>query len=380
LAGGVRADRDGSPLLVAAMVFVAVRLVSVAVLAGIAGPGGLAHRLSSWDGGYYLRIAQDGYPDSLAGQIGTGSPAAFFPLYPLAIRLADPLVPVGHVLVPALAVTLAAGTAAAVLIAAVCRRVFAARMRPVAARRAAVVVVAVWSAEPASFVLSMAYSEALFSALAAGCLLALLTGRWWVAGVTALLAGATRPTGAVLAACCLAAAAPALRRRRSAVPLAAVLLAPLGLIAYLGWTARRYHRADAWFAAQRDGWGMSTDGGITTVREAVRYVLHPSDRPLGLVVVAVIAASLILLVLVVRQRHSAVLAVYAAGLIAVGLSTHGVFGSMPRFVLPAFPLLLPLGPPVARLSTARLATLLAVAAALVGVAAAWVTGQTVLPP
>jgi hypothetical protein len=363
----------------AATIFVAIRLVSVAALAGVAGPGELARRLGAWDGGFYLEIAQQGYPDSLAGHIGQGNSVAFFPLYPIVIRLADPLIPVGHLLVSALAITLTAGAVAAGLIAAISFRFFAARMEPLAARRAALVVAAVWSAEPASFVLSMAYSEALFTALAAGSLLALITGRWWLAGVTALLAGATRPTGALLVACCLVAAVPVLRRR-SATPLAAVMLAPVGLVAYLGWAAVRYQRADAWFAVQRQGWGMYTDGGITTVREIMRYVLHPTDRSVGLAVVAAIAAALTLLVLLVRQRPPAVLTVYAAGVAAVALSTHGVFGSVPRFLLPAFPLLLPLGPAVSRLSTTRLAALIGLAAALTGIAAAWVTGQTVLPP
>jgi hypothetical protein len=361
------------------MIFIAIRAVSVAVLTGFAGPAELAQRLASWDGGYYLQLAQQGYPDSLAGRIGDGSPVAFFPLYPLTIRLADPLVPVGHLLPPALAITLAAGTAAAALIATIAYRLFATRLDQAAARRAALVVAAAWSAGPASFVLSMAYSEALFTALAAASLLALSSDRWWLAGLTALLAGATRPTGVVLVACCLIPAVPALRRR-SAAPLAAVLLAPLGVLAFLGWAAWRYHRADAWFAAQREGWGMYADGGITTVRETVRYVLHPTDRPLGLAVIAVIAAALALLVVLIRQRQPTVLIGYAAGVVILALSTHGVFGSIPRFLLPAFPLLLPLGPPLARLSTARLATLAVVAAVLVGVAAAWATGQTQLPP
>lgn len=38
----------------------------------------------------------------------------------------------------------------------------------------------------------------MFTALAAGCLLAPVARHWWTAGVLALFAGATRPSGIVL--------------------------------------------------------------------------------------------------------------------------------------------------------------------------------------
>ena len=367
----------GAPLLAAALVFLTVRMISITVVAALAGPAAVGRRLSSWDGGYYLQIARDGYPQTLAGDIGQGSAVAFFPLDPALIRVAAALTP-GGLTAGAILLTLLAGAAAAALIAATAFAALVPRLGPGTARRAALAVAAMWSAQPASFVLSMAYSEALFTALAAACLLALLSERWWLAGVMALLAGATRSTGVVLLACCVAAAWPVWRRRPAA--LLAVALAPAGAAAYLGWAAARYGQLDAWFVAQRQGWGMYWDGGVTTVREVGHYLLHPGQRPLGLAVIATIAAALVLLAALVRQRPPVVLVGYAAGIVAVGLTTHGVFGSLPRFLLPAFPLLLPLGPFAARLPAPLCTVLIGLAAVLGGGATGWISGQTVLPP
>lgn len=53
---------------------------------------------------------------------------------------------------------------------------------------------------PTAFVQSMAYTETLFTALAAWALYAVLRGRWIVAGALCVLAGLTRPTAAALIA------------------------------------------------------------------------------------------------------------------------------------------------------------------------------------
>jgi len=61
--------------------------------------------------------------------------------------------------------------------------------------------VAVWAVAPASFVLSMVYSEALFCALAIWSLVALVERRWLMAGVLTIGAGVARSsTGVALVA------------------------------------------------------------------------------------------------------------------------------------------------------------------------------------
>ncbi len=372
--------------------FAVARLISMSVMAALAGRDPLSRRLGSWDGGYYLRIARTGYPRALPHGPGKPSRVAFFPVYPSLIRAAHWFVP-GSALVAAVAVSLIAGLVAAGLIAVLAERVLLPLVDPVTARRAALIVVAAWSVEPASFVLSMAYSEAVFTALAAGCLLALVARHWWTAGVLALFAGATRPTGIVLAGCCAVAAAGELSawrdrdRDRSAsaarpavVLFAATGLAPLGAVAFIVWIGRRIGHPDAWFVAQRQGWQVYTDGGRYVVQKVAQYARHPAARPSGLAVIAVLVAALVLTVLMLRDRPPLVLSGYALALVVLTLIVHGAFGSIPRFLLPAFPLLLPVGTRAARLPTTVLVGAFAVAAVAVGLAAKWVTGQSVLPP
>lgn len=67
-------------------------------------------------------------------------------------------------------------------------------------RRAGVCAVLVWAVLPVGIVQSMAYSESLFTALAAWSLYAVLTGHWLTAGLLASLAGLTRPVGAAVVA------------------------------------------------------------------------------------------------------------------------------------------------------------------------------------
>jgi hypothetical protein len=381
-----------SLIVQAAACFAVARLISTSVMAALAGRDQLSRRLGSWDGGYYLRIARTGYPRALPHGPGKPSRVAFFPVYPSLIRAAHWFVP-GSALVAAVTVSLLAGLLAAGLIAVLTERVLLPLVDPVTARRAALIVVATWTVEPASFVLSMAYSEAVFTALAAGCLLALVARNWWTAGVLALFAGATRPTGIVLAGCCAVAAAGELSAwrdrdrghsasaaRQAGVPVAAAALAPLGAIAFIVWIGRRIGHLDAWFVAQRQGWQVYTDGGRYLVQKVAQYARHPAARPSGLAVIAVLVVAVVLAVLMLRDRPPLVLGGYALALVVLTLIVHGAFGSIPRFLLPAFPLLLPVGTRAARLPTRVLVGAFAVAAVAVGLAATWVTGQSVLPP
>jgi len=159
-----------------------------------------------------------------------------------------------------------------------------------------------------------------------------------------------------------------------------VVLAPLGTIGYIAWVGLRVHQATGWFTAQREGWQVYTDGGVYLARKIEQYTLHPAGRPSGLAVIAVVFLACLLLVALLRMRPPAILAIYAFALAAATFTTHGAFGSIPRFLLPAFPILLPLAARFYRLRTLTLAVAFALAAIASGIAGAWVTGQSVLPP
>ena len=59
----------------------------------------LGQYASTWDGGWYLSVASDGYPDAVPA--AAASSLAFFPVYPLLVRAVDALpwvTPVGAAL------------------------------------------------------------------------------------------------------------------------------------------------------------------------------------------------------------------------------------------------------------------------------------------
>lgn len=83
-----------------------------------------------------------------------------------------------------------------------------------------------------------------------------------------------------------------------------------------------------------------------------------------------------LYVVCVRQRQPLPLLVYGGVVTALALCASSYFGSKPRLLLPAFPLLLPLALSLSRLPTRRSAGVLAgvaVASAVYG--AFWLNGS-----
>jgi len=350
----------GPPLVAYAV----LRLMQFSVLALVPAPKPVAARITVYDGWWYAVIATRGYPDSLPDGPGGVAPnaVAFFPAYPMAVRaVASTGVPVW---VGELLVSLVAGAAAVALVCLLAARVAGATV----GRRTALA----WTLAPPAFVLGIGYSEGLFVAAAAGCLLGLVQQRWLLAGLTGALATATRPTGAALAVTALVAALPVLVRRRTLRPLAAVVLIPAGAAGYLAWLWAHTGRADAWLVTERKGWGTHEDFGVAMVKMAGYLLRHPVHRPLYLVVAVTVAACAGLFVLAVRDRLPAPLLAYTAAiLLAAGTSGIATVGSFPRIAYTAFPLLIPLG---ARLSRLPPPVRLALAAAAVAVT----LGATVL--
>jgi hypothetical protein len=328
----------GPPLAV----YAAARLAQLIAVLLVRAPRPVAGRIASYDGGWYGAIAARGYPHSLAfGSAGSAGPrVAFFPGYPMLVRA---VVGTGvRVWVGELLVSLMAGAAAVALVCLV-----AVRVRGAAAGRGAGVA---WALAPPGFVLGIGYSEGLFVAAAAGCLLGLLRHRWLLAGLAGAAATATRPTGAALVVAAVVAAVPVVLRQRTVRPLVAAVLVPAGAIGYLGWLWVWTGRADAWFVSERQGWGAHPDYGLAMAKVAGYVLRHPLQRPLYLVVAATGVASGALLVLAVRDRLPAPLLAYSAGILLLGgTSGMATVGSFPRIAYTAFPLFIPLGARLGRL-------------------------------
>jgi hypothetical protein len=199
-----------------------------------------------------------------------------------------------------------------------------------------------------SVVLAMAYSEAMFCALAAWALVGVLERRWLLAGACCALAGLVRSTGAALVlAMCLAAVLAIVSRQSSWRTWVGALLAPAGLFGYLAWVGVRTGEWNGWFALQERGWGTGFDGGAATLRFSLD-ALADARSVLEVVTVALIVVALALLVVMIVQRVEWPLIVYAAGVLAMDLASNGLMNSKARLMLPAFTLLIPVATGLAR--------------------------------
>ncbi|QLQ35035.1 glycosyltransferase family 39 protein [Micromonospora robiginosa] len=344
-AGRLRhAARHALPALALYAVIRLVGLLTVWIWAGNVGADPV-EQLTRADGTWYLAIARHGYD----AYEKTQSNMAFFPLYPGLTAGLERLTPLSP-RESALLVAWVAGLAAAWGLFAI-----GAHLHD---RRTGVLLAALWAAVPHGVVESMGYSESLFTALAAWTLYALLRHRWLAAGVLCLFAGLTRPTASSLIPVVgLAALLAVLRRRDGWRPYAALLLAPAGWLAYLAWVGWRTGRPDGWFHIQSAGWGTTFDFGVYTVDRGQQALVQVAALPL-LVVTVVALVSLMFFVLSVLDRQPWQLLLYSGLLLVTTLGAAGYYHSKARFLLPAFPLLLPAAVGLARAGRARAATVL----------------------
>jgi len=328
------------------------------------------HALTRWDATWYARIAENGY-----GHVGTAPDGrrladyAFFPLYPALERVVA-------------AVTGLAVVDAGLVISAVSSVAAAAGIYQVGARlhdaRTGVVLVCLWSSVPVAGVTSMAYTEALFTALAAWCLVAVLSDRLVVAAWVAVLAGLTRPLGAavvaaVLVAALVSAAGPrdGTRGRTSFGSAAlAAAVAPLGLVGYLAFV-RWDGEGGRSYVQVTKGWDNHADGG----RAFAIWVWDlATTRP---EVGALLVAGLLLLGAAVwhTRRYPWPVIAFTVVAVLVSFSTSDYFGSRPRYLLPVFTLLLWPSAGLARLRLPPLVVVLVLLALASGVYGAfWLLG------
>ncbi|WP_405646402.1 mannosyltransferase family protein [Streptomyces sp. NBC_00019] len=330
--------------------FALARLTGVAVLAATAWATGnrpLTLLGRSWDSRWYLGIAEHGYGRALRlGPDLVFSDLAFFPLYPALVRAVTAVSPLS-------------GGAAGLLISWTAAAVAAAGLYALGAhlhgRAVAAALALLWGLLPHSVVLSMAYTEPLLTAFAAWSLYAVLTGRWLWAGTLATLAGLARPNGFAVAAAVLVTAACEIGRRRGKVThrlWTGAALAPLGWCAYVLWVGhRKGDLLGGYFEVQRR-WGSRFDFGRGSLR-FVRRLLLQGDRLAFPMALLIVAAAVVLYALLLADRAPLPLLVYSGVLLLITLGGSGFFASKPRFLLPAFPLLLPLARALVRTARAR---------------------------
>ncbi|MFD4873792.1 hypothetical protein ACFWOB_10510 [Streptomyces sp. NPDC058420] len=390
--------RRAAPALLGYAAVRTLGLVVLAVWSAARGKSAYTLLTARWDALWYTRVADLGYGYEVRLPNGdVHSNLAFFPLLPWLERALHAVSPLSYA-DGGFVVSLLASLAAAWGIFAVAEHVYG--------RRAGVCAVLLWAVLPVGIVQSMAYSESLFTALAAWSLYAVLTGRWLTAGALALLAGLTRPVGlAVVAAVWVAGlvsfassstastavtpsaatAVPSFVRDRSAAPAPGargwrcalgMLIAPLGAAGYVLWVGHRTGKGPLGYLDVQAGWRNGFDGGAAFARfVGEKFTSFPSALA-GVGLIVGVGLVLWLYVVGVRQGQPLPLLVYTGVVTALALCASSYFGSKPRLLMPAFPLLFPLALALARTRTSRSAWVVggvAVASAVYG--AFWLNGS-----
>jgi Gpi18-like mannosyltransferase len=304
------------------------------------------HELSNWDGLWYREVANHGYLDHVSYAQTT---LGFFPLFPLAIWLIEPIIMVltgeGSTFAASLAgvgISLIGGGVATYFVYKLATGWWG---RETARKATALVIIF-----PGSVVFSMVYSEGLLLPLAAACLYALERRRWLLAGVLAGIATAVQPTGlALIPVCALSALLEWRRQGWSVATLRRVIVAPVlstfgvGAFAIFLWLWTGTPLAN--YEAQHHGWSEKTDLfaivhlASTLVQEiSFDHFNHPTIN-MNLAV-GLIGAFLLVwtLVLIARERHrvSIEAIVWTAGISFLALTSEYVPPN-PRLLITAFP-------------------------------------------
>lgn len=285
--------------------------------------------LLGWDANWYRRIAELGY-----GPAGRTS-VRFFPLYPLLAR--------GLSALPAIstdaALLLIANLAGFLALALIYRLALLETGDEATAARSAW-----WLAMfPVAFVLSMGYADSLLLLTSLAMFLALRSGRFALAAVAGILAGACRPVGLLLALPALIEAARGLRAvpwRRYWSRAAATVSAPLGAACYLGWS--KVHDG-SFFLPLTAQVSTKNRGGLAdpfvTLAHDVSDLVH--DRHLGTALHAPWAVFFVALAVVSFRRWPVSYGAYAAVTLAITLTAPNLT-SFERYGFGCFPLTLAL--------------------------------------
>jgi len=287
-----------------------------------------------WDAQWYQSIAAHGYGYEVIEKGRTLSNEAFFPLFPLAERLVHAVMGTSYI-DSGIFVSWFCGAWAAVAIFAVVSRL--------TTERTALITVFLWSVYPIAYVDNLGYSETLFTALVATAIFFLQKKQVLLAAVCAALAGLTRPTGLAVGAAVSLAILLELwrnqRARKSWLTYLALLLPITGWLGFVIYLAKRNHSLLSYFHVQSH-WGNGFDGGVHFIKWIAHY-LFSKNFLIGLLLIALCAALVYLLLSLYRVVDYLPILIFTTFLVILSFCTQGYFGSKPRYLLPAFPLLIP---------------------------------------
>jgi hypothetical protein len=290
--------------------------------------------LARWDGAWYLDMAQHGYHQVPVWPHGSAS-FAFFPLFSWVVGAGSWATHLSPLIV-ALALTTVLGGVAALVIWLLTAQVFGDQV----AHRAA----ALFCFFPGAFVLSMAYTESLTIAAAAGALLALSRRRWVLAGVLGAAAAMSRPTAGVLVLAAAWCTIQAWRRGEGLRPLWAPALTAAGTLIVVGYQWALSGHALEWLYIETTSWRDQSGFTFKTVQRLFNFVRSPTlsfgtGGLNDLVWAGGLAVALLGGWLIIRRRLPAALTIYGLGALVFAANSFNV-GDRPRPLLVAFPLII----------------------------------------
>jgi hypothetical protein len=300
-----------------AIVFGSALLIEAFGPRGLVGGDERAHPagiLGAWDGRWYRTVAENGY----LLEPGRQSDPAFFPLYPMLLRV----VHATGFSYEAAGVLLANG---AFLVALFLFETLTREMLGRALARRATLYLALF---PMGFVFSMAYPESVVLCLIALAALAALRRRWLVVAALAAVGTLARPE-MLFVSLALLPLARAERERRGAA-IGAMLAPPAALASFALYLQMRLHDPLAWTHAER-AWGRRfTPLGLVRAVEAIPGAFDGNAwiaRDVGFFVLYIV-------LLVLAARADVPRSWVAAGALIVVLPTFsGSFHSDARFGL-----------------------------------------------
>jgi hypothetical protein len=280
-----------------------------------------------WDSGWYTSITIAGYSYNSVTHAGN---VAFFPLYPLFLRLALPLLPD-----PAVAGIVISNLILAAALVTIYRLIATRLGQSIA--RTTIVLLAVF---PFAFFYSAIYTESLFLGLTALAFYLAERERWWLAALVGALAALSRLVGIALGPALLL---TYLERRRFQwrqfdVRLLAPAIVPLGTLLYASYLFVRFQDPLAFYTSSLYGWGRHNL--FIALQTGSEQWLDPSQLTLGdydLVLQLNLLIALIWLLMVVPVGRRLGIGYAAFVLICTVLPLSAGLESVGRYLAVLFP-------------------------------------------